>query len=65
MYKNCQASEEPNVTQTDELKQETIILLRRGDLCPQCGQGRMDYDGLLNLSCPQCGYTNTTGGSFT
>lgn len=30
--------------------------LRRGDLCPQCGKGRLDYDGLLNLSCTQCGF---------
>gem|GEM_PF-1282588 len=35
----------------------------RGQLCPQCGQGRLDYDGLLNLVCPACGYTS--GGGFT
>lgn len=28
-----------------------------GDLCPQCGRGRLDYDGMLNLACAQCGYT--------
>lgn len=37
--------------------------LRAGDLCPQCRQEQLDYDGLLNLSCPQCGYA--VGGCFT
>jgi hypothetical protein len=29
---------------------------RAGDRCPRCNQGRLDYDGLLNLSCAICGY---------
>lgn len=29
--------------------------LRAGDLCPICGKQRLEYDGLLNLSCPNCG----------
>ena len=29
--------------------------LRAGDLCPNCREQRLDYDGLLNLSCPRCG----------
>ena len=37
--------------------------LRQGSLCPQCGQEKLDYDGMLNLSCPGCGYT--LGGCFT
>lgn len=37
--------------------------LRAGDLCPQCKQAQLDYDGLLNLSCPKCGYA--VGGCFT
>lgn len=28
-----------------------------GDLCPACNKAYLDYDGLLNLSCPNCGYT--------
>jgi uncharacterized protein (DUF983 family) len=36
---------------------------RVGDLCPQCEEGRLDYDGLLNLACPKCGYA--LGGCFT
>ena len=37
--------------------------IRCGDRCPMCHQGVMDYDGLLNLACPVCGYT--LGGCFT
>lgn len=33
------------------------IRLRAGDLCPNCQGEKLDYDGLLNLSCPKCGYT--------
>ena len=29
--------------------------LHAGDLCLKCGVERLDYDGLLNLSCPLCG----------
>lgn len=34
-----------------------------GDICPRCFKGILDYDGLLNLACPQCGYS--LGGCFT
>jgi len=37
--------------------------LRSGDPCPQCKQAQLDYDGLLNLACPSCGFTET-GGCF-
>lgn len=37
--------------------------LRSGDLCPQCGQAQLDYDGMLNLACPQCGFA--VGGCYT
>ncbi len=36
---------------------------RAGEMCPKCGQGRLDYDGLLNLTCTSCGYA--WGGCFT
>lgn len=29
---------------------------RAGDPCPKCQTGRLDYDSLLNLTCPECGY---------
>jgi hypothetical protein len=34
-----------------------------GKTCPACGLGIMDYDGLLNLVCPVCGFGE--GGCFT
>jgi len=36
---------------------------RRGAQCPRCGEGRLDYDGLLNLVCPRCHYV--VAGAFT
>lgn len=36
---------------------------RSGDICPQCDAGKLDYDGMLNLACPKCGYA--VGGCFT
>ena len=37
--------------------------LHSGDLCPACKQELLDYDGLLNLTCPSCGFS--VGGCFT
>jgi hypothetical protein len=42
---------------------EETAELRAGDTCPHCRKGKLDYDGLLNLACPQCGYS--LGGCFT
>ena len=39
------------------------VHLRSGDLCPTCRVERLDYDGLLNLACPKCGYA--LSGCFT
>lgn len=36
---------------------------RAGSLCPECGRGRLDYDGLLVLRCPVCDFSE--GGCFT
>lgn len=47
------------LSQADKVPKE----LRAGDLCPTCRAGRLDYDGLLNLSCPHCGYA--LAGCFT
>jgi hypothetical protein len=40
-----------------------IAAPKAGDLCPQCQSAKIDYDGLLNLRCPNCGYT--LAGCFT
>jgi hypothetical protein len=37
--------------------------LRAGDVCPACAKGKLDYDGMLNLSCEECGFSLT--GCFT
>jgi hypothetical protein len=34
-----------------------------GDECPNCHEANLDYDSLLNLACPACGYT--LAGCFT
>ncbi|MAT43845.1 MAG: hypothetical protein CL609_16035 [Anaerolineaceae bacterium] len=39
------------------------IEIRYGSICPKCLKGIFDYDGLLNLVCPNCGFT--AGGCFT
>jgi hypothetical protein len=36
---------------------------RAGSLCPKCKKAVLDYDGLLNLVCPNCG--TVQGGCFT
>lgn len=33
------------------------VSLRPGMTCPRCGVGIIDYDGLLQLVCPNCGLT--------
>jgi uncharacterized protein (DUF983 family) len=33
------------------------LAFRVGELCPQCGKGVLDYNGLLDLECPFCGYS--------
>ena len=31
--------------------------LREGMICPRCQQAKMEYNGLLQLTCPECGLT--------
>lgn len=37
------------------------IPLRRGDPCPKCRKGKLDYDSLLELACAQCGFVLSDG----
>lgn len=38
---------------------------RVGDLCPRCGEGPLDYNGLLLLECTKCGYQAVTPSACT
>jgi hypothetical protein len=39
--------------------------LRPGDVCPQCGEGHLDYNGVLMLACSQCDFVLAEGGGCT
>ena len=39
--------------------------VRRGEACPRCGVGRLDYNGLLDMECPFCGYSEGSGAGCT
>ena len=39
--------------------------LRLGSECPGCGKGKLDYNGLLQLECPLCGFVSGEGGGCT
>lgn len=39
--------------------------LRAGMICPKCKLGKLAYNGLLALECPNCGYTSGEGGGCT
>jgi uncharacterized protein (DUF983 family) len=43
------------------LKQIEHIFIRRGSHCPRCGKGKMDFNGLLDLECDQCGFSLVEG----
>ena len=47
----------------EEQPEKPASKLRAGDMCPKCRSAQMDYDGLLNLTCPSCGYI--LGGCYT
>lgn len=36
---------------------------RAGGICPHCGQGVLEVDGMLLLKCPECGFSE--GGCST
>ncbi len=47
---------------------ETLPLvepLRCGSVCPKCGEARLDYNGVLDLQCPKCGFVAGGGGGCT
>lgn len=44
-------------------QQEPRAEIKTGDLCPLCGLGHLEYNGVLNLECDHCKYS--LGGCFT
>lgn len=44
---------------------QVVEPLRKGSVCPQCGKDTLDYNGLLQLECPACGFVNGEGGGCT
>ncbi len=47
-----------NTPKTDQAVSCSIqpgVSLQAGMICPRCGQAVIDYDGLLQLVCPNCG----------
>lgn len=39
--------------------------LRAGGTCPQCRKGKLEYNGVLALECPQCEFVSSEGGGCT
>lgn len=44
---------------------QNIPPLKKGEPCPQCNAALLDYNGLLQLECPACGFVNAEGGGCT
>ncbi len=44
---------------------EVAVPLRKGQLCPQCKEGELDYNGLLQLECHVCGFVSGGGEGCT
>jgi len=36
--------------------------LRQGDRCPRCKKAKLEYNGLIQLACPRCGFMADPGG---
>lgn len=62
--------EHPNLSSLEKLllgidqpeAPETAILHHKGELCPYCGKALLNYNGLLQLECSACGYTEGSEG---
>ncbi|HND49399.1 MAG TPA: hypothetical protein PKJ84_12185 [Anaerolineales bacterium] len=44
---------------------EVDVPLRKGSACPNCNEGVLDYNGMLQLECPSCGFVNGESGGCT
>jgi hypothetical protein len=50
---------------SDKVKVLDSPPLYKGSLCPRCRKGKLDYNGLLQLECPKCGFVSSEGGGCT
>jgi hypothetical protein len=57
--------DQANSISAEDLKSVAKRAVRRGERCPQCNNGILDYNGMLDLECPECGYYEGTGGGCT
>jgi uncharacterized protein (DUF983 family) len=55
----------PKLKRVPAPKPESIRPPRRGDVCPNCGAGKLDYNGVLDLACENCGYSLSGGAGCT
>ncbi|MDK2982120.1 MAG: hypothetical protein PWQ55_2467 [Chloroflexota bacterium] len=55
--------EQEDADKTADKQQDKPCRISVGQDCPRCGQAKLDYNSLLNLSCPHCGYE--VSASFT
>jgi len=65
-HKEDHHPEEPPEQERDEQQDKDKLCLERphvGQTCPRCQAAQLDYNGLLQLVCPQCGVIET--GAFT
>lgn len=62
MNENCQTNLDTGV-KSEDVSGSAGFNKRAGEICPQCHQGRLDYNGLMELVCPVCKFTISA--SFT
>ena len=53
----------PTICLTPKNSSEKSPAVALNSICPSCGYGKMDYNGLLNLECPICHFEY--GGGYT
>lgn len=65
-YKDNLSSLEKLILGIDQPETQPVVApLRKDGVCPQCGEGNLEYNGLLQLECPACGFVSNEGGGCT
>jgi len=55
------AKEEHKKNNDNKQTKNVCFFIQQGAPCPKCGKGKLEYNGMLNLACPICGYENVGG----